>query len=176
MKNISKIVATLIAGVALSTSVATAATSAGTISATVEIIPALTITETNALNFGQVVSGSGATVTIAAPTACDLATNSTANLGAAQITNASAGQAVTVDVTFNDLADGGGNLIPITGNATYCDADAGTTTDVTPAASAVTLVADGIANENTIYVGGSITEAGQPVGIYNSVVDVVLTY
>jgi len=177
MKNISKIAATLIAGVALSTSVANAATSNGSVNATVEIIPALTITETNTLDFGKMVSGSGATVSYPAPASCDFATNTATNLlGAAQITNASAGQAVTVDILFNDLDDGAGDLIPITGNATYCDADAGTATDVTPAASPVTLVADGANNENTIYLGGDVTEAGQPVGVYNSTVDITLTY
>jgi spore coat protein U-like protein len=177
MKKLSRIAASVLAIAALSTS-ASAATANGTVNATVEVIAALTLTELNPLDFGQIVSGDTTAVTVAAPATCDLATATTAGLGSLQITNASAAQAVTVDTTFpSDLTDGTNNIPFGTGTATYCDADAGTLTDVTAAASAATLVADAGGNENIIYVGGTLSPAGtEPVGTYANTVDITITY
>jgi len=178
MRKLSKIAAATLVAATMTTG-AFAAQSLGTISSTVEVIAALTITETNAMDFGQIVTSETAVQTIAAPADCTNATAVTAGNGAAQITNASAGQAVNVTVTFPaTLDDGGGNSITLqNGTASYCDTESGAVVDVTTAATAVTLVADAGGNENIIYTGAEIAPDGtQIVGTYNGTIDVQLDY
>ena len=176
MNKLSKIAAAVLTVAALGTT-ANAVAVTGNVAATVTVIPALTATPTNTLDFGTAVQGDVTPITIATPAACDLATATTDKVGAMQITNAAAGLAVTITTVYNDLTDGT-TTIPFTaGSVSYCDADAGTLTDVTTDGTIVNLVADGVANENTFYVAGTITPTGaEAAATFSSTMDVTLTY
>jgi spore coat protein U-like protein len=178
MRKLSKIAAATLVAATMTTG-AFAAQTTGTINATVEVIAALTLTETNAMDFGQIVTSETAVQTIAVPADCTNATAVSAGNGAAQITNASDGQAVNVTVGFPaTLDDGGGNSITFqNGTAQYCDTEAGAVVDVTTAATAVTLVADAGGNENIIYTAGELAPDGtQAIGTYNGTIDITLDY
>jgi len=181
MNKLSKITAAALLTASLGTVANASNTPTTSINATVNVIAALTVTPDHALDFGQIATTDNTDVVVAAPTACDKATNDTAGLGNAQITNATGGQIIKVTTTFpTTLDDGSGNSIPLTagsGSATFCKDDGDTVLDVTAAGTEATLVDDGGGNQNIIYVGATLAPDGtQQVGTYTGVVSLDIEY
>ena len=168
-----KVSLAILAGV-MATS-AYAGTATNNIQASVTVASTLSVAATQNLDFGTIIQGDTATVSL--PGACPSALPG--SNGVFTVSGATGGENVTMTMGYDANLVSGANTIALGSPAAgFCATgdDSTAPTTVTTAGTGVTLAADA-ASTNQVFVGGSVTaDPAQAVGTYTGTVTLTVTY